>query len=116
MLHISNTTTTLPYMWYHWATALTKEYPMSHIRVLICRVDDPTSDQMTQLAAFDFPAAAGAALQPETALDDLETTTYTTGNTILRRVLLAQWETSDATLVDQHRQAFSPRARPCRWS
>ena len=86
---------------------------MSHIRVLICRVDDPTSDQLTELAAFDFPAAAVAALQPETALDDLETTTYTTGNTILRRVLQAQWETIDASLVDQHRQAFSPRGRPC---
>jgi len=28
---------------------------MSHIRVLICRVDDPASDQMTELAAFDLP-------------------------------------------------------------
>ncbi len=25
---------------------------MSHIQVLICRVDDPASDQMTELAAF----------------------------------------------------------------
>ena len=116
MPHISNTTITLPSMWYHWAIALTKENPMSHIRVLICRVDDPTSDELTELAAFDFPAADVAALQPETVLDDLETTTYTTGNTILRRVLQAQWETIDATLVDQHRQAFSPHSRPCRWS
>ena len=38
----------------------------------------------------------------------METTTYTTGNTILRRVLQAQWETIDAILVDQHRQAFPP--------
>ena len=89
---------------------------MSHIRVLICRVDDPTSDRLTELAAFDFPAADVAALQPATALDDLETTTYTIGNTILRRVLQAQWETIDATLVHQHRQAFSPHSRPCRWS
>ncbi|MFL5804902.1 MAG: hypothetical protein ACJ8CR_24550 [Roseiflexaceae bacterium] len=43
---------------------------MSHIRVLICRVDDPTSDQLIELAAFDLPAANVAALQPETALDD----------------------------------------------
>ena len=42
---------------------------MSHIRVLICRVDDPTSDQMTELAAFDLPPTDVAALQPETALD-----------------------------------------------
>jgi len=29
---------------------------MSHIRVLICRVDDPATDQMTELAAFELPA------------------------------------------------------------
>ena len=81
---------------------------MSHIRVLICRVDDPASDQMTELAAFDLPSADAAALQPETALDDLETTTYETGNAILRRVLQAQWETIDTTLTEHHRQRFSP--------
>ena len=48
---------------------------MSHIRVLICRVDDPTIDQMTELATFDLPGADVAALQPVTTLDDLETTT-----------------------------------------
>ena len=87
---------------------------MSHIRVLICRVDDPTSDQMTELAAFDFPATDVTALQPETALDDLETTTQATGNAILKRVLQAQWDTIDATLVEQHCQAFSPCHRPRR--
>jgi hypothetical protein len=87
---------------------------MSHIRVLICRVDDPDTDQMTELAAFDFPASDVTALQPETALDDLETTTQATGNAILKRVLQAQWDTIDATLVEQHRQRFSPRRRPLR--
>ncbi len=66
---------------------------MSHIRVLICRVDDPAT---------------------ETALDDLETTTQATGNAILKRVLQAQWDTIDATLVEQHRQRFSPCHRPRR--
>ena len=60
---------------------------MSHIRVLICRVDDPTSDQLTKLAAFDLPAADAATLQGDAALDNLETTTHTTANAILRRVL-----------------------------
>ncbi len=87
---------------------------MSHIRVLICRVDDPATDQMTELAAFDFPATDVTALQPETALDDLETTTQATGNAILKRVLQAQWDTIDATLVEQHCQAFSPCHRPRR--
>ncbi len=45
---------------------------MSHIRVLICCVDDPASDQMTELAAFDLPATDVSALQPETDLDKLE--------------------------------------------
>ncbi len=85
---------------------------MSHIRVLICRVDDSTSDQMTELAAFDLPSADVAALQLETALDDLETTTQETGNAILRRTLQAQWDLIDAELTDQHRQAFSPSAGP----
>jgi len=87
---------------------------MSHIRVLICRVDDPTTDQMTELAAFDLPAADVTALQPDTALDDLETTTHTIGNALLRRVFQAQWDAIDAVLVEQHRQAFSPCDRPRR--
>ena len=49
---------------------------MSHIRVLIGRVDDPSADQMTELAAFDLPKADILALQPYTALDTLETITY----------------------------------------
>ena len=85
---------------------------MSHIRVLICRVDDPTSDHMTELAGFDLPAADVTTLQPETTLDALETTTHTVGNEILRRVLQAQWELLDAQLTDQYRQRFFPRSRP----
>ncbi len=81
---------------------------MSHIRVLVCRVDDPTSDQMTELAAFDLPAPDPATLQPDTTLDNLETVTHETGNAILRRVLQAQWETLDTTLTEQYRQRFSP--------
>jgi len=40
-----------------------------------------------------------AALQPATALDTLEATTQEIGTTILRRLLCAQWEESDAVLV-----------------
>ena len=68
---------------------------MSHIRVLVCRVDDPTSDTMAELAAFDLPSADVATLQPDTALDDLETTTQLTGTAILRRVLQAQCDLAD---------------------
>jgi hypothetical protein len=83
---------------------------MSLIRVLVCRVDDPTSDQMTELAAFDLPPADVAALHSETALDVLETTTHQSGNAILRRMLQAQWDLIDAELTEQHRQHFPPQA------
>ncbi len=85
---------------------------MRHIRVVVCEVDDQTPDAMRQLAAFDLPPANVAALQPKTTLDDLEQTTHDVGNVILRRVLQAQWDTIDAEMTDQHRQAFSPSANP----
>ena len=87
---------------------------MGHIRVLICHVDELASDQMTELAAFDLPTTDVALLQPETALDDLETTTQETGTAILRRTLQAQWDLIDADLTEQHRQAFSPSGGPRR--
>jgi len=86
---------------------------MSHIRILICRVDDPASNHMTELAAFDLPTTDVAALQAETALDVLETT-QETGNAILRRTLQAQWDLIDAALTGQHRQSFSPPGAPRR--
>ncbi len=69
--------------------ASSKEYPLSHMRVLICRVDDPASEQMTELAAFDLPTTDVSTLQPGTALDELEVTIQETGNVILRRTLQA---------------------------
>ncbi|MDQ5853965.1 MAG: hypothetical protein M3380_18250 [Chloroflexota bacterium] len=81
---------------------------MRHIRVVVCEVDDQTPDTMRELAAFDLPPADVAALQPETALDDLEQTTHDVGNAVLRRVLQAQWDTIDARLADEYRQRFSP--------
>jgi hypothetical protein len=84
---------------------------MRHIRVLVCEVDDATPDTMRELAAFDLPPTDVSTLQPDTALDDLETTTQETGNVILRRTLQAQWDLIDAELTDKHRQAFSPSAR-----
>ena len=84
---------------------------MSHIRVLICRVDDPSSDTMTELAAFDLPAPDVTALQPEMALDQLEATTQTTGTAILRRVLQAEWDLVDTELTARYRQAFPPSGR-----
>ena len=87
---------------------------MSHIRVLICRVDDPKSETMTELAAFDLPQADVTTLQPQTALDDLEITTHTAGTAILRHLFQAQWEQLDAQLTEQHCQRFSPCRDPRR--
>ncbi len=85
---------------------------MRHIRVLVCEVDDATPDTMRELAAFDLPPTDVSALQPETALDELETTTQETGNAILRRTGCpmgeAQWALIDTELTEQHRQSFSP--------
>lgn len=81
---------------------------MSQIRVLICRVDDTATDNMTELAAFDLPAPDLSTFQPATALDELEAITHETGNAILRRVLQAQWETLDTTLTEDYRQQCSP--------
>ena len=85
---------------------------MIHIRVLICRGDDPASDQMTELAAFNLPPTDVSALRSETALDELETVTHETGNAILRRTLQAQWDLIDADLTEQHRQTFFPSGGP----
>jgi hypothetical protein len=83
---------------------------MRRIRVVICEVDDQTPDTMTELATFDLPSLDVATLAPETALDDLEQTTYDTGNAIVRRTLQARWDLVDAALAKQYRQRFSPSA------
>lgn len=81
---------------------------MSCIRVLICRVDDENDDQMTELASVDMPEVDISTLKPETALDELEATTYEQGQAILRRLLQVQWAGIDKTLAEQYRQRFSP--------
>ncbi len=87
---------------------------MRRIRVLICSVEEETPDEMMELAAFDLPPTDVTALQPETALDTLETMTHETGNAILRRLLQAQWETIDTQLTEHHRQHFPPSGGPRR--
>ena len=84
---------------------------MSHIRVLICRVDDPNSDTIAKLAALDLLAPDVTALQPETALDEVEATTHTTGTTSLRRVRQAAWDLVDAELTARYRQVCPPCGR-----
>lgn len=82
---------------------------MSHLRVLVCRVDDETgSEQMTELDSFDLPAVAPEEMAPETALDKIETDILSVGQEILRHMMRRQWQEVDRLLVEQYQQSFSP--------
>jgi len=84
---------------------------MSHLRVLLCRVEDAEPDKMTELAALDVPNAPVDALCPQTALDTLEQQTFEIGNSLLRTLMQVQWEQIDTQLTQKARQDFSPSAR-----
>jgi hypothetical protein len=79
---------------------------MSHIRILVCRVDDEAPDHLTELAAFDLPDPNSAALAAATTLDALEANTLHTGHAVLRAALQAQWGTLDAQLVEAYCRRF----------
>jgi predicted negative regulator of RcsB-dependent stress response len=86
-----------------------EEDAMSHLRVIICRVEDEApKEQMTELASFDLAEVAVTKLKPETALEGLETTTQTVGQAVLRELLKQQWVEIDQQLVRQYQQEFSP--------
>lgn len=81
---------------------------MSHLPLLLCRVDDPATDTLTELAGFDLPTPDVAALRPATALDDLKTTVQTTGNAVLCCLLQAAWDEIDAELAAAYRRQVPP--------
>ena len=82
---------------------------MSRIRISISRVDEDTTPAVVnELATFDLPEVDIETLQPQTALDDLEASTYEIGTAALRRVLQARWEVVEGQLVDKYRQSFPP--------
>lgn len=81
---------------------------MSHIRVLVCRVEEEHPEQMTELASFDLAPTAGAPLEPERLLDELEARTHQTGHAILRELLQAQWDLTDEQAAAAQRRRFSP--------
>ena len=75
-------------------------------------VADDAPDEMPELACCALPATAVTALQPETTLHTLESTTHETGHAILRQVRQAPWEPIDAPLTQQHRRRFPPEPLP----
>lgn len=82
---------------------------MSHLRVLICRVDDETQpDQMTELHSFDAPNVDPDQLEPETALDEMEAGVLAVGQEVMRHLLKSQWEEVDKLLVEEYQRRSSP--------
>ena len=82
---------------------------MSHLRVLICRVDDEASpDQMTELHSIDLPVVEPGQMQAETALDKLETEVLAVGQDLMRHLMKSQWAEVDRLLVEAYQQRFSP--------
>jgi hypothetical protein len=86
-----------------------EEGMMSHLRVLICRVDDEASpDKMTELHSVDLPGVDPGRMQPETALDELETEVLAVGQDVMRHLMKSQWEEVDRLLVEAYQRRFSP--------
>lgn len=82
---------------------------MGRLRVTISRVDEQNEDRMTELASFEMPEVDVGELKAETALDELENSTYEQGQNILRRLLKARWEEIDEKVAETYSQDFSPR-------
>jgi hypothetical protein len=81
---------------------------MSQLRVIICRVDDDSDKQMTELASFDLLEPRVSEMEADRALDEMEATTAKVGHQVLRELLKVQWQEVDQILVEQYRQDFSP--------
>jgi hypothetical protein len=85
---------------------------MSHLRVLICRVDDEHHpDQMTELERIDLPAVDPQQLTPGTAVDALETQSLATGQELMRRLLGQQWQEVDRQLAAETQRLSPPGNR-----
>ena len=80
---------------------------MSHLKVLICRVEDDPNE-ITELHSFDLPAVDVGKLSPETALDEMETLMLDCGQKITGYLLRQQWVDVDEQLVEKYQQAFPP--------
>ena len=84
---------------------------MSHLRLLICQVEESNGvETMTELHSFDLPAADPSHLKPQSALDQLESETLEIGRKVERQLLSAQWEELDRMLVTEYKHRFPPRS------
>lgn len=81
---------------------------MSHLRLVLCRVEDDQPDKMTELAAVDLPETRLEDFSKESCLDLLEERTQRAGQALMKPLFEAQWNEVDTLLAQQTRQAFSP--------
>ena len=82
---------------------------MSHLRVLICRVEDEAQpEKMQELHRFDMHPVDPGSMKQETALDWMEGSTLKAGNLIMRRLLEYLWEEADELLVQKYQEDFPP--------
>jgi hypothetical protein len=79
-----------------------KEQPMSHLRVLICQVDECNDEQLTELARMDLPSPTPHT--PSRLLDQLEASIATQGQQLLRWLYELQWEELDRQAVARYLQ------------
>jgi len=78
---------------------------MSHLRVVICRVEDE-DEQMTELASVDLPPMC--ARWSGAPLDTLEAQVATAGQRLLTRLCELQWDAVDAEAVARYAAAQAP--------
>ena len=77
---------------------------MSHLRLILCRVEDDQPDKTTEIAAVDLPETKLDDFTKETCLDILEERTLQAGHALMRPLFEAQWNEVDTRLADVERR------------
>lgn len=78
---------------------------MSHLRVLICRVDEDEDNAMCEVACVDVPPAVSG---PEALLEGLEAAVAPIGADIMCRLIELAWEEVDVQAVARYRAGQAP--------
>ena len=81
---------------------------MSRLRLILCRVEEGDSDEISEIASFDLPQQEIDPLKLPQTLDDLEQQTLEIGHPLLQKIMEAQWEITDQKLAQKTCQSFSP--------
>jgi hypothetical protein len=85
---------------------------MSRFSVWICRQDEDQPERLTPVRRIDVPVVSAEPLTPETALEELEAQTLATGQTVMRHLLLEQWQALDDQCVAEYQRLFPPGSDP----